>query len=142
MWPLNAAAASVGIVTVSGGTLNDDQPAPTNAKVSVEFNLDGNVYRLNSEADTPTQIDTATDWIKPLLVDPAGYEIFVSNAGPDGLAPGSDVLDTWLDLGTTRTWGVIHLPSSGSSTAVLTIQIRRDALVLDSGVYTLNAIVL
>ena len=139
MWPLNAAAASVGIVTVSGGSLNDDQPGPTNAEIAVEFRNDGNVFQLQTVAGTPSQISPLTDWIKPLLVDPAGYEIFVSNAGPDGVTPASDVLDTWLDLGTDRKWGVIHLPNTGQSQVVLTIQIRRDALVLDTGVYTLTA---
>ena len=142
MFPLNAAAAaSGGKVTVSGGTFTDSVPFGSDPECGIRFAIDNNVFRINTTGVTVLQVSALTDWLRPVS-DPAAFEISCSNAGPDGLTAGSDVLDTFILLSTTREWAVERGgSSSGTDTVVLTISIRRvgTTTVLDSGVYTLNA---
>ena len=142
MFPLNAAAAAGGAkVTITGGAFNSTVPfTPTDPSIDVRFDTDNNVFRFRAESPS-IQLSPLTDWVRPVTPS-SNYEIFTSNAGPDAVDAGSDVLDTWLSLSTIRNWGVTRTNNSaGNDSIVLTISIRRvgTTTVLDSGVYNLMA---
>lgn len=81
---------------------------------------------------TWTQDDAATDWIIPNSAAPGSYEIRCTQNSGDTLDLGSDALNTWLALTSTRTWQLTNSINGTTETANLTIEIRLGTTVLDS----------
>jgi hypothetical protein len=98
----------------------------TTASVTVDFSADGYV-----------KFNGVNQYAWLLVGAPADYEVYVSNAGPQSLTSGT--LNTWLGLGTTRSYS-LQRSVNGLSESVLTVQGRTSAgEVLGSAVITLRA---
>ena len=122
-------------VSVSGESISHFSFGTVTA--GVRFNADGTVQKRIGT--TYTQIDTGTDWIRPVSEASGDYQIHASKtsgSNPDTTL--SDSLDTWLDLDAARQWGV-RRSSAGNTTSTLSIEIRLSGTTLASGTYTLTA---
>ena len=123
-------------VSVSGESISHFSLNTVTA--AVRFNADGTVQKRVGV--TYTQIDTGTDWIRPVSAASGDYQIRASKtSGSDPDTTLSDPLDTWLDLDAARQWGVRRY-STGDITSTLTIEIRLSGgTALASRTYTLTA---
>jgi hypothetical protein len=128
------AGGQVGVVTLSGEAVADSQPAPGTAAAGITIDADGKVYATTSVGTS--QIDTSADWVRPLTAASAAFEVRATlNSGT--LAAGT--VDTWLTLGSDRTWSVQALVL-GSQSANLTLAIRyAGGPIRASSTYTLSA---
>jgi len=96
----------IGTVTLSGEGIGDSQSAQA-AIAGIRFNADGTVDKR--EAGVYTQIDSATDWIIPLVKASVNYDVRVTNVTATGGLAGFNFVsaaseDTWIDLGSDREW--------------------------------------
>ena len=136
MFPLNAAAAAQpATINLTNSTISDVVSAPTDARAALIVSNDGITYQEVGIAPVRTVIN-APDWLDP-KIGMSLYEVFVTNAGPGTLDGASDVLSTWLSLGTERQWIMLLIASNQSDNALLTVQIRRVTTVLDTATYDL-----
>jgi hypothetical protein len=83
-------------------------------------------------------------WINMHPVDlatAASYDIYVQHTG--GSAPAGSALNTWLNLGTTRSWSITAVyvggPSSNSSTLAVQIRDASTLVVVDTATITIAA---
>jgi len=123
MWPLNVIAAAGAKVTLSPFDINDTQGNPNDTRAAFIMGNDGLTYQELTIVATRTQINAATDWLRPASAASALYEVFVSNVG-DALEAGSDALDTWLTLDVERSWSVLNTGNNSQTLASLTVQVR------------------
>ncbi|MCH7972568.1 MAG: hypothetical protein IH949_01520, partial [Bacteroidetes bacterium] len=125
-------------VTLSGESISDSTSGNSVAKVIV--NSDGTVDKFVTTGGL-SQIDTATDWVRPDAFAPGAYEVKATATG-DALDVSSDPTGTWIAFSDTFNpeWSVRSSGAEGFKLATVTIEIRfSDGAVLDSGVYPLNS---
>ena len=103
-------------------------PATAGASFSLE-NV-GDVSKTTSSGSTDLG-----DWVRPKGAAPGSYECRATLNS--GVTP-SGTLGSWLALTSTRTWGLVQ-STIGSTTCVLTVEIRRGTTVLATSTVTLNA---
>ena len=134
-----AAAGALGeVVTVSGQSIFAfDFSGPVFAEV--QFRTNGTVFE--NEDGNQSQIDSATDWVRPDPPASAGdYEIRATQTGSSGSATRTGTLNTWQALSSQRNWRITRA-APGTATWTLTIEIRdaTSLVVLDSASYLLSA---
>ena len=125
---LIAAAAGKGpLVTLSGETIIDGSTIrATTAGIRVGSN--GIIEKLVNV--TLTQIDSATDWIIPNNAASIDYDVRITNVvftTGTVFSAAAAVEDTWIDLGTDRSWNVADTDSStpaGDTFITFDLQIR------------------
>lgn len=100
-------------------------------RAEARFNADGNAYRYTNQ----NGLQTIGAWL--LTGVASDFEIYCTHAGT---ALSSGTLNTWLDMGTTRTWRLATTANDRSFDATLTFQIRRksDGAIVATGSYTLE----
>lgn len=115
-------------VTVSGQTISSTTDA------LVKFDADGKVYEFETDPGSYVQIDTSTDWVRPVAAASGTFEVkFTLSSGdtPTG------TLGTWLSLDTDRAIGFSSELSAKSADVLA--EIRYDGgSVIDSATYTLT----
>lgn len=121
-----AAALMPGVITLSGQTVSGFSDA------FIEVRADGNVYEFETDPGVFVQIDTATDWCRPVAVASQFEVRFTQNSGD---APNVGTLNTWQTLDTDRAIGYSSTTGSGE----FLVEIRYGGIVLASGVYTCTA---
>lgn len=129
---MSSIAAGAPRVDISGGGGASDTQLGV-AFAAVGFENDGDVTSTNTSGSAD-----AGDWISPKAAAPGSYEIMAHQDSGDTLGAGSDALDTWLALSSSRAWN-LTLSAPGSEAAQLTISIRLGSTTLSSGVFTLDA---
>lgn len=107
---------------------------PPNASVSYSLQSDGDIEKeegLGNNSDIG-------DWLAPKS-GMGNYEVRATEVSGFVTVPTSSAVDTWLSLGTTRTW--YKESGSGLKEVVLLIEIRPagGGAVLDSATITLQA---
>lgn len=117
----NAIAALGANVSLTASSITDLQATPGPAQAHFVMGADGITYQELTPVQTRTALNQPDDWINP-KVGMDNYEVFVSNSG-DPILAGSDPLDTWLNLGTERNWGVFQ-NGTGEQTAILAVTVR------------------
>lgn len=120
-----AAAAVVGVikVTLSGESgITDVQLTPGPATVGVRINNDGTIDKL--EAAAYTQIDAATDWLRPNAASKTPYTVRCTDNNAN-LEVGSSATGSWLPLTSTYTWFVTQ-SGAGSKNLDITLEISDD----------------
>ncbi len=123
-------------ITISDMTASAATSSPTSATASYALASDGDI---DATAGTNTSVDRG-DWISP-QINMSAYEARATVTSGT-LSSGTE--GTWLSLGTTRTWNVVHSGiGTGSTSCEFTLEIRRtsDGVVLDTATITLQAIV-
>ena len=132
-----AAAGGGGKVTLSGEDIVDNDSG--SAQVHIIFRADGTVDK--KEGATTTQIDTGTDWVIPNVAANATYDVrFVGLTGDAFTAEAASV-NTWIDLGSDRTWSLEKSIPGGYDNSV-TFEIRGGGgTTLDTAVYTFTLVV-
>lgn len=134
-------------VTVSGQTIvSEFSPSTCYARVKVDN--DGNIYE-SKDTGTPswTQIDTATDWLRPTTNAPSDYEVRFTGLTGSALNSSTAVEDTWWPLSSgdfTLVQVRIAALGTGTTTSTFTIEIRKGSTggALDSASYTLTCQIL
>jgi len=131
------------LVTVSGETVADNSGSvllSISADARVRFRSNGTVENWIGEGSGYGQIDAASDWVIPNNAAPGAYEVRATLQSGT-LTEGT--VGTWLALTSDRMWRVARDFSAGIGTnsAQILIEIRKDGVVLESGVYVLTATV-
>ncbi|KKK58405.1 hypothetical protein LCGC14_3044790, partial [marine sediment metagenome] len=86
-----------------------------------------------------TQINTTTDWIRPVDFSPGAYEVKATRTGSNSLNGGSDTLGVWHVLSSTGDLEWWLSTTTGAKSCTLTIDVRHtDGSILDTGVYSLS----
>lgn len=99
------------------------------ATVGYSLRSDGTISSENQGGDA-----VIGSWLTP-GVNMANYEAYATLLS--GSSPGT--MDTWLNLGTTRTWSLSRLSmATGTSTFALYIRRASDGSVLDSATITIS----
>lgn len=127
----------VGVITLSGETASDSVADPSDATASLRFDTDGNVYKI--EGAVQTQVDTATDYIRP-TANADRLQIRFTNLVGTALTSSTAAEDVWhaisggdFTLTQTRT-------TVGFSASSFDVQLRvGTGPVRASGAYVLNA---
>lgn len=84
------------LLTLSGHNISNTQSSPTDAYARLKVDQDGQVYEsLDTGSESWSLIDSATDWIRPLLEAPGDVEVRFTNLVNDALFSSTVVEDTW-----------------------------------------------
>lgn len=113
-------AANMGGPRVSLAALEniDDIQVTNPAEASLTIEADGDLVVYTTLSGT----SDAGDWITPKAAAGSNYEVRVSvNSG--SLSSGTS--DSWLSLGSSRSWGVAVSGGGGTVSANITIEIRK-----------------
>lgn len=121
-----AAALMPGVVTLSGHTIS----GVTDAQLKIDN--DGNVYEFETDPGSFVQIDTATDWVRPVAVASQFEVRFTKNSGDD---PDTGTMDAWLSLASDRQFGY---QGDKVASGEFLVEIRYGGIVLASGTYELS----
>ena len=129
-------------VTVSGHTILSDQLDPADAYARLKIDNDGRTYE-SEDTGSPSwsQIDSATDWIRPTSEAPADYEVRYTSLTGDALTSGTAAEDAWHALSGgdfILVQSTTIIPGDRSSTFAIEIR-KGSGAVLDSASYTLTA---
>ncbi len=138
MWPLNVISATGATVTLTGASILDAQSNPNDTRAAFVMGMDGFTYQEITTTPIRTVINSATDWVFPRFGGYTSYEVMVTNVGA-ALEAGSDALGVWLDLGTERLWSILTTGNNQGKDATLTVQVRLNGVVQDTGFYNLTA---
>lgn len=143
-WLLAAfAGGPVPIINISGETISSQEEDPSDSYARLRVGDDGNIYRsLDQGSASWVQIDTLTDWIRPVFLAPDDYEVRFTSLTGDALTSSTVTENTWHPLSS----GDFILVQSdtvlggGSNSSTFTVELRRGSgSVLDSASYTLTA---
>lgn len=135
-----AASAGGAIVSVSGETIGSAGVGSQLARL--DFLAVGTVFKFETSSGN-NQIDSATDWIIPNGAASSDYDVRYINLSGDAFTFSAASENTWIDLGSDRSWG--YIDSNPAPFELLfgfaTFQIRLgpSGPVLDSATYTLAA---
>lgn len=130
-----------GTVTLSGEFVNAaNSGADAIARVTVD--LDGNVYRTINQG-ARVQIDTGTDWVRPVDVAPGAYRVRYTGLSGDPLTNAPAAEDVWQAIaGADRIFDNIDsgptAPDSLSTSFTMEID-KGGGTALDTGIYILVA---
>lgn len=120
-------------VTVNSQSVSHIDFAGTSTTYAgIWYQSGGDVYKQHGSTGN-TDID---DWIDPKTSAPGSYEIRATLAS--GTSPAGAAVGSWLALTTGRSW-TLTSNAGQYKTCQLTIEIRKDGVVLDSGTVTLTA---
>lgn len=123
---ISASVLNTVVVTLSGETITAT-PIGEDAHAYLKIDAgDGKVYaKVNTGAYT--QIDSATDWIRPADAAPGDYEFRFTGLTGDALAFSTAVEDTWYPLSSgdfiLRQTDITTGPGGKSST--FTVEVRK-----------------
>lgn len=125
--------ATASVVDIANQTYEVTNYSPTS--IALAFQNDGNEVVIGGGSPA-----TGYGWIdmKPVdIVTAAQYDIYVSQSSGTAV---TGTLDTWLNLGTTRTWTLASGSIDVTNTAVLDVSIRDAATltVVDTATFTLQ----
>lgn len=149
------AGGGLGKVTVSGGSVSDDDfsAGSSVAICGFRWNTDGTVDKL--EGASYTQVSASTDWVQPNAKSNRRYWIHATQVSynevqetPSIFETLDGTMDTWLELTTAREWkNTLNSNSAGAgdNSWVITVSIASDSAgtnVLDSANYTMTNTVL
>lgn len=116
------------IVSIDDRTCSSFTVSPNPAEASYELTSAGEVLVNGSGIAVET-------WIEPTSAASGSYEVKATvTAG----ALSSGTTGSWLALSSNRSWSVGPV-TLGNANATLTIEIRKDGVVLDSATITLEA---
>lgn len=124
--PITSGLAQPTVAFVAGN-VSDLQVDPSTASASVTFANDGTYSTEGNIAGFDG------DWITPVSAAGDAYEIRMTVNS--GTTPTGATTDTWLGLGTTRTW-TLEQSGVGATTANVTVEIRNaatEAVLSDGG---------
>lgn len=124
-------------VTVSGETIEHGSGGG-GAYAGVRFNLDGTIDKR--EGGTYSQIDTATDWVRPESVYAGTYHLrWTQTSGSVGVSPFAAGVWTAMSGG-PHEWYEVEVGGSIDSCSI-TIDVSDDGgtTTLDSGLFQLTA---
>jgi len=129
-WRLVYSAESI---TISDRTVSDLDTAPGSVFAGWELQSDGDVQTQEGAVSTDVG-----DWITP-KVNMANYEVRATLSSGTNPTVGSDAMNTWLSLATSRNW-LNQRNTVGTLTSVILVEIRRasDSVVMDSATITLS----
>lgn len=136
-------------VTLSGEIITADSYEVGDTRAGVRISSDGKVYQLvgvNGAAVTPTQIDTATDWIQPnsAASGPKTYHVKAVERAIVGGGFEEGTLDTYIEITGDHDWVMVRKNAAGDGTSSwdLTLHISEDggSSDLDTANYDLDAI--
>jgi hypothetical protein len=118
-----------------------DVSSPYNSKASVRVGSDGNMYAddaINGGALNYVQIDTATDWIRPIQ-DPTTYYMRYKNVVGSTITTTPGAVNTPIALTTNRTF-ILQRTTLGLSSVTFDIDIldTDQSTILATGSYTLT----
>lgn len=106
----------------------DSEISPTDATASIGFQTDGSVTELN-----------AAGFQLVVSGDPSLLEVFVTGTGT---TPSGSAVDTWLGLGTARTFSVTETGLGTTQfNGTYSIRVAATGQVLATASFTLNATV-
>ena len=117
---------------------------PVTATAGVRLQTDGTLQTSEGTGTGSSYADKAAgQWYisEPSSGIGAGFEVRVTiNSGS---LDAGDAINTWIALSTERTWGTSETSDNGSTSANLTLEIRRagGATVLRSATFTIQATV-
>jgi hypothetical protein len=129
-------------VTLSGEATFDSRTSPTDSYARIRIDNDGNVYEsADSGSPSYSQVDTATDWLRPAGNAPGLYEVrFTSATNTPTFATATE--DTWHSLSSGDFTIYNSETGIGTKATTFTIEIRHNGgSVLASASYTLTAFV-
>jgi hypothetical protein len=125
-WKLFWSAVFAPSVSISATTI-----APTPAAVAIQFYSDGTIKTFRGGV----QISTLT-WFQG--DGGSGFDVYLSGTGT---TPAGQPLDQWLNLGTTRDWGLTaNSPAPKSFTGTYQIRATGGGDTLASGSFGLSAV--
>lgn len=134
-------AGGAAVVTLSGETVNAFA-FMNDARAELELRTNGNMYREVNNGGA-TQIDSGSDWIRPVSASPSLYETRYTNRTGDLLHAGtSSGEDGWRDVSVGTYFWVQQdsTPTAGGEDSTFDIQVRFDGgSVLASTSYRLIA---
>jgi hypothetical protein len=141
-----AAAAAMYKFKLTGGAVDAASADPSDANATLRIDSDGSVYQTVN--GSTTQLNSSTDWIRPAQFAPGGSTPLAGgtfNSVRATLQSGdtpSGTLDSWLDLGTDRSWALAQ-SEPGAKACSLLVEIRGEpgGAVFASATYTLSATV-
>jgi hypothetical protein len=114
-------------VSIDDRSVSETTVSPNPAEALYELTSGGDVY-----VDPGGTVET---WVSPAPTSPGSYEVKATvTAG----ALSSGTTGSWLALSSNRSWSVGPV-TLGNANATLTIEIRKDGVVLDSATITLEA---
>lgn len=114
------------VVLPASINVSDTGVIPLSGFVGIQFTNSGTASESAGASNTPY-----TPWLAP-AVNPGDYEIALSTL--TGSVAGSAV-DTWLNLGTTRTWTITrNAPGTSTFTGILQIRYAGGALLAQCNV--------
>lgn len=128
------------VVTLSGETVEHSVSSPSNAIAGIRFNADGTVDRV--VGGTPTQVDSATDWVIPNGAAPGAYEVrFTSLTGDAPTVTDSTAEDAWYPFSSGNFYLSLQEFGTGLQACSFTIEIRlgSSGSAIASGSYNLTA---
>jgi hypothetical protein len=86
-------------LTLSGQTITKLSFDPTDAHAVLKVDNNGNVYQsADTGSRSYTQIDTATDWVRPTTKAPGAYEVRYTGLTGDALSFNTAAQNTWHPL--------------------------------------------
>lgn len=104
------------VIIIVNFNANSDVVTPTNAVCQYELTNGGDVRATQ----TTNTVNDVGDWISPKAFF-SNYDVFLHVNS--GTSPAGASLDTWLNLGTTRTWTLTE-SAIGTLSNNMTLQIR------------------
>lgn len=132
---LMAASGGAHLALVASGVYQDFDTSPGAAQTDFLLTTAG-AERIERTNDGNISLG---DWVNPPVLAPGDYEVRCTATG-DALRSGSSATGTWLALTTNRWWG-IRRTAFGTSSAGLTIEIRKasGATLISNGPFTIRA---
>lgn len=128
-------------VTLSGQSVTSIRLYPGIADAGVKVDNNGNMYRRVSFGAW-TQIDSATDWVRPESAAPGLYEVRYTNLSGSALDFETKAEDTWHSLSAGDFVLIQQRDGVGMHQSDFDIEIRYNAgPVLASAAYSLTALV-
>lgn len=127
-------------LSAAGESITENHAAASwNSIVGIKFDADGNVYENSAQSTSWVQIDTGSDWIRPVSAASSGYEVRYTGKSGVGTFNLSEAAaeDTWISLGVDRIWQMTKT-TVGSIALACTFELRTGSsgAAESSGSYT------
>ena len=129
-------------VTLSGETETGLETDPDDSTVRLRINQDGTIDKSSDTGVASwSQIDTETDWIRPVGVAPGAYEVRYTNLVGDAMTSQSAAEDTWFALSGGDFILTLTRTTVGTDSSTFDIEIRSGSSgsAVASGAYSFSA---
>ena len=136
------AAAGGSLINLTGKGPTAINTFPDVATASLALRSDGQHSTYVTTLGGSSTVFYDGEWMNPAgVVASSDYEAYATGEVTLGTGTLFGTYDSWLNLGTTRTWGLDGSTDGNTTDAVVTVQIRRvgEESVLASAVFNLNA---